>query len=95
MSFGEDEDGDVYFTTFSLSGQGIFRFERGGEASAAAGGNQRRGNIKAPLGEPAVALDADWEMPSLAALCAHRPKPIVGCGACTIRDRSRKLSVPT
>ena len=38
MSFGEDEDGDVYFATFSLSGQGIFRFERGGEASAAAGG---------------------------------------------------------
>jgi glucose/arabinose dehydrogenase len=38
MSFGEDEEGDVYFTTFSLSGQGIFRFERGGDAAAAAGG---------------------------------------------------------
>jgi glucose/arabinose dehydrogenase len=28
MSFGEDEDGEVYLTTFSASGQGVFRIVR-------------------------------------------------------------------
>ena len=38
MSFGEDEEGDVYFTTNALSGQGLYRFERGeADAGAAAG----------------------------------------------------------
>jgi hypothetical protein len=37
MSFGEDADGDVYFTTHSLSGQGLYRFERGSAAAGAAG----------------------------------------------------------
>jgi glucose/arabinose dehydrogenase len=35
MSFGEDADGDVYFTTNALSGQGLYRFERATDESAA------------------------------------------------------------
>jgi len=28
MSFGEDDRGEVYFTTYSTEGQGIYRIER-------------------------------------------------------------------
>ena len=37
MSFGEDEEGEVYFTTFSQAGQGLYRFERT-KSPAEAGG---------------------------------------------------------
>ena len=37
MSFGEDADGDVYFTTNALSGQGLYRFERTADGPAAGG----------------------------------------------------------
>jgi hypothetical protein len=26
MSFGEDEQGEIYYMTYTLSGQGIYRF---------------------------------------------------------------------
>jgi glucose/arabinose dehydrogenase len=32
LSFGEDEQGEVYFLTFSVTGQGIYRFVRPGPA---------------------------------------------------------------
>ncbi len=28
MSFGEDENGEVYFTTYSAEGQGVFRIQK-------------------------------------------------------------------
>jgi len=37
MSFGADEEGEVYFTTFSQAGQGLYRFERT-KSPAEAGG---------------------------------------------------------
>src|SRR5262249_10189922 len=31
MSFGEDEKGDMYYMTYSATGQGVYRFKRSGE----------------------------------------------------------------
>ena len=36
MSFGEDQEGEIYFMTYSTSGKGIYRLERTGPAPAAA-----------------------------------------------------------